>query len=82
MAETKYSEQDGKLDYFAMYEQCRQQLEDAQREIGDLKEINLEYKTELRELRKELDQMTHEDEVVITTKHPIKDIEITFRGEA
>lgn len=33
---------------------------------------------EINNLREEIDRISHEDEVIITTKHPIKSIDIYF----
>lgn len=56
--------------------------------IKELKEANEEIKTLeeeidgqnqlIRELRAEIDEISHEDEIVITTKHKIKDLTIYF----
>ena len=54
-----------------VHDEVLQKLVDARDEILSLnKEIN--------ELRQMLDDLKHEDEVVITTKHRIKSIELDF----
>lgn len=54
-----------------VHDEVLQKLVDARDEIMSLnKEIN--------ELRQMLDDLKHEDEVVITTKHRIKSIELDF----
>lgn len=63
--------ENGKVDRH-MYDNVLTKLAEARDEIISLnKEIEL--------LSQQLDAATHEDEVIITTKHPIQDIEISFK---
>lgn len=58
--------------YKARYELVLDKLAESRDEIISLnKEIEM--------LQDQLDAVEHEDEVIITTKHPISDIEISFK---
>lgn len=63
--------EDGKIDRH-MYDNALTKLADARDEIISLNK-------EIEDLRRMLDEVEHEDEVIITTKHPISDIEISFK---
>ena len=54
------------------------ELHDAQEEIKALESEIDDQNQIIRELRAEIDKISHEDEVVITTKHKIKDLSIYF----
>lgn len=58
------------------------ELKEANEEIKALEEEIDGQNQIIRELRAEIDRISHEDEVVITTKHKIGNIEIYFeKGE-
>lgn len=61
----------GKIDRH-VYDNVLTKLAEARDEIISLNR-------EIEELREKLDAVEHEDEVIITTKHPIADIEINFK---
>lgn len=63
--------EDNKIDRH-MYDNVLAKLADARDEIISLNK-------EIEDLRQMLDKLEHEDEVIITTKHPISDIEISFK---
>lgn len=54
------------------------ELKEANEEIKALEEEIDGQNQLIRELRAEIDEISHEDEVVITTKHKIKDLTIYF----
>ena len=54
------------------------ELKEANEEIKALEEEIDDQNQIIRELRAEIDRISHEDEVVITTKHKIKDLTIYF----
>ena len=54
------------------------ELKEANEEIKALEEEIDDQNQLIRELRAEIDKISHEDEVVITTKHKIKDLTIYF----
>ena len=54
------------------------ELKEANEEIKALEEEIDGQNQLIRELRAEIDRISHEDEVVITTKHKIKDLTIYF----
>ena len=59
-------------------ERAIRDLHAARNEIEYLNKENNDLIQEVGQLRKDLDRLEHEDEVVITTKHPIKNIEVYF----
>lgn len=63
--------ENGKVDRH-MYDNVMMKLAEARDEIISLNR-------EIEDLREKLDAVEHEDEVIITTKHPISDIEISFK---
>ena len=56
-----------------------EKLMEAREEIAALEEENEKLRGESKRLREMMDEMVHEDEVVITTKHHIENIEIYFK---
>ena len=54
------------------------ELKEANEEIKALEEEIDDQNQLIRELRAEIDRISHEDEIVITTKHKIKDLTIYF----
>lgn len=67
------------IDYYKKeLESAIRELHDAQNEIKALESEIDDQNMLIRELRAEIDEISHEDEVVITTKHKIGNIEIYF----
>lgn len=61
------------IDYY------RKELETAIRDLHAARN-EIEYlQKECNDLREEIDKISHEDEIIITTKHPIENIEIYFK---
>ena len=60
-------------------EELRKQLDEALLKLVDARDEIVSLNREINELREMLDKVEHEDEVVLTTKHPIKSVEIYFK---
>lgn len=60
-------------------EELRKQLDEALLKLVDARDEIMSLNREINELREMLDKVVHEDEVVLTTKHPIKSVEIYFK---
>lgn len=58
---------------------ARNEIKYLEDEIQELTSENSKMKERLQETISEMNEMKHEDEVIITTKHKICDIEITFK---
>lgn len=68
------------IDYYKKELQSAiRELHDAQEEIKALGSEIEDQNILIRSLREEIDKISHENEVVITTKHPIENIEIYFK---
>ena len=66
------------LKYKDQLDAAIKELKEANEEIKALEEEIDDQNQIIRELRAEIDRISHEDEVVITTKHKIKDLTIYF----
>lgn len=66
------------LKYKDQLDAAIKELKEANEEIKALEEEIDGQNQIIRELRAEIDEISHEDEVVITTKHKIKDLTIYF----
>jgi len=66
------------LQYKDKLDAAIKELKEANEEIKALEEEIDGQNQLIRELRAEIDEISHEDEVVITTKHKIKDLTIYF----
>lgn len=66
------------LQYKDKLDAAIKELKEANEEIKALEEEIDDQNQIIRELRAEIDKISHEDEVVITTKHKIKDLTIYF----
>ena len=66
------------LQYKDKLDAAIKELKEANEEIKALEEEIDGQNQLIRELRAEIDKISHEDEVVITTKHKIKDLTIYF----
>lgn len=66
------------LQYKDKLDAAIKELKEANEEIKALEEEIDDQNQLIRELRAEIDEISHEDEVVITTKHKIKDLTIYF----
>ena len=66
------------LQYKDKLDAAIKELKEANEEIKALEEEIDDQNQLIRELRAEIDKISHEDEVVITTKHKIKDLTIYF----
>ena len=66
------------LQYKDKFDAAIKELKEANEEIKALEEEIDGQNQLIRELRAEIDEISHEDEVVITTKHKIKDLTIYF----
>lgn len=66
------------LQYKDKLDAAIKELKEANEEIKALEEEIDGQNQIIRELRAEIDRISHEDEVVITTKHKIKDLTIYF----
>ena len=60
-------------------EELRKQLDEALLKLVDARDEIVSLNREINELREMLDKVEHEDEVVLTTKHPIKSVEVYFK---
>jgi len=70
------------LQYKDRLDAAIEELKEANEEIKALEEEIDGQNQIIRELRAEIDKISHEDEVVITTKHKIDSIEICFEKGA
>lgn len=66
------------LQYKDKLDAAIKELKEANEEIKALEEEIDGQNQLIRELRAEIDEISHEDEVIITTKHKIKDLTIYF----
>lgn len=66
------------LQYKDKLDAAIKELKEANEEIKALEEEIDGQNQLIRELRAEIDEISHEDEIVITTKHKIKDLTIYF----
>ena len=70
------------LQYKDKFDAAIKELKEANEEIKALEEEIDGQNQLIRELRAEIDEISHEDEIVITTKHKIDNIEICFEKGA
>lgn len=66
------------LQYKDKLDAAIKELKEANEEIKALEEEIDGQNQLIRELRAEIDKISHEDEIVITTKHKIKTIDVYF----
>ena len=59
-------------------EELRKQLDEALLKLVDARDEIVSLNREINELREMMDKIGHEDEVIITTKHKIRSIDLYF----